>query len=362
MKSKFQKIFDSVFPSLASIVVGLVLGSVILLVTNPVKALPGFITLISGPFTATPLRELGNMLYYSTPIMLTGLSVAFAFKTGLFNIGASGQFFVGAYAALFVGVKATFIPVEIRWIFCLIAAFLMGALIAGVSGFLKAYFNVNEVISSIMFNYITMYVVLDLIRTTGLYNTLRNESVTIPTRVPKMGLDQLFTGSFVGGGIIVALLFALVIYVIIEKTKFGYELKAVGHNRFAAQYAGINEKRSIIVSMFIAGGLAGVSGAITYLVGSSKHISITHVIPAEGFDGIPVALLANSHPIGVIFSSIFIGYLKISSQRMQTIGYVPEIIDMVVAIILYTSALSVLFINLRKRRSSKELTETEEVN
>lgn len=360
-KSKRSKTIDSLMPSLISIGVGLLLGGLLLLVSRPGNALAGFTTLIRGPFTSMPLKDFGNMLYYAAPILLTGLSVGFAFKTGLFNIGTSGQFFSGAFAAVAVGVKLEAVPVEIRWIFSLIAAFLVGAMVASVAGILKAYFNVNEVITSIMFNYISMYMVLYLIRAWNLYNQLKNETVTVPTSVPKMGLDKIFSGSFVGGAIVVAIIAAIIIYFVIEKTTFGFELKAVGFNRDAAKYAGINEKRSIILSMFIAGGLAGLSGAVTYLVGSGKHITLQQTIPQEGFDGIAVALLANSHPIGIIFSAVFIGYLRISSQTLQTLGYVPEMINMVVSIILYTSALSVLFVNLRNRLSLKKSSDKGEV-
>lgn len=360
--NKIVNLIEAIYPSLMSIAFGLILGGIILLVTKPGNAAAGFLTLIKGPIGPQPLRSIGNMFFYATPIMLTGLSVAFAFKTGLFNIGASGQYFVGAFAALVFGVKATFIPVEFRWILAIVAAFLAGAIMAGLTGVLKAFWNVNEVISSIMFNYISMYTVIYLIKKWDLYNPLRNESITIPTQIPKMGLDKLFPRSFVGGGALIAIMAAIVIFIIIEKTTFGYELKAVGYNRDAARYAGINEKRSIILSMFIAGGLAGMAGAVNFLVGTSRHISLQKLVPMEGFDGIPVALLANSHPIGVIFSSLFIGYLRINAQAMQTYGYVPEIIDIVVAVILYSTALTVLFRNFgdKLRRRTKNI-EKEEV-
>ncbi|NLW15120.1 MAG: ABC transporter permease [Erysipelothrix sp.] len=360
--NSLRSLLDAVFPSLLSIVVGLLIGGLILLLANPANAGIGFWNLIKGPIGTNPIRGLGNILYYATPIMLTGLSVAFAFKTGLFNIGASGQYLMGGFASLVFGVKATFIPVEYRWIFAILAAFLAGAIMAGITGVLKAVFNVNEVISSIMFNYISVYTVVYLIKEWNLYNPLRNEAITIPTKIPMLGLDKIFPGSFVQGGAVVALLAAVVIYVIIEKTTFGYELKAVGYNRDAAKYAGINEKRSIILSMFIAGGLAGMAGAVNFLVGSNRHIALEKTVPLEGFNGIPVALLANSHPIGVIFSSLFIGYLRLNAQAMQTYGFVPEIIDIVIAVILYSSALTVLFRSistkyLSRRKQKKDIKE-----
>lgn len=293
--------------------------------------------------------------------MLTGLSVAFAFKTGLFNIGAAGQFMVGAYAGVYVGVKFTFLG-SAHWIVALIVATIAGAIWAAIPGILKAYCNVNEVISAIMMNYIGMYLVNYLIKNdTGLFNTLKNESNAVASSavIPKFGLDKIFPASTgVGGGFIIAIIAVIVIYIVLQKTTFGYELKAVGFNREASKYAGINEKRGIILSMVIAGALAGLGGGILYLGGSGKYIEVVDVLAAEGFNGIPVALLGLSNPIGVAFSAIFIAYITQGGFYLQLLDFAPEIIDIIIAVIIYFSAFALIlqnaFVSFGKNRRNKK--------
>ena len=187
---------------------------------------------------------------------------------------------------------------------------------------MKACFNVNEVIASIMMNYIGMYMVNWIVKSyKPLFNNLRNESrnVAATAQIPKMGMDKLFPESSVGGGILLAVAAVLLIWVILNKTTFGYELKAVGFNRDAGRYAGINEKRNIIMSMVIAGAIAGMAGGLLYLAGTGKHIEIKDVLAPEGFTGISVALLGLSHPIGVLFSGLFIAYPVLSESAVPTI-------------------------------------------
>ncbi len=351
---KFKFDIKPVLPSLISILIGIVLGIVVLFLSKPNAALESTIRLIKGPFNFGFSKGFGDLLYYTTPILMTGLSVGFAFKTGLFNIGASGQFMVGSFTAIYIAVKWTFIPAPLLWIVALIGAAFAGALWAFLVGLLKAWRNVNEVITSIMMNYIGMYVVNYLIRAWGIYDSLRNRSVRPSVFIPTFGLDKIFPGSFANGGIIIALLFAIIIYIILNRTTFGYELKAVGLNRNAARYAGINENRSIIFSMLIAGALSGLAGGLTFLAGTGRHITVVNVLAIEGFNGIAVALLGLNNPLGIIFSAAFISYIKLGGQAIQTLGYVPEIIEMMIAIILYISALSVLFSRLLKRKKATE--------
>lgn len=355
MKNKILGVLRSALPSLISILIGLVVAVIILLITEPANAVEGLTKMLKGPFNYGWKLGLGNMLYYATPVMMTGLSVAFAYKTGLFNIGASGQYFVGAFAAILTGAKLSgIIPNSFLWIVCLLASMVAGALWASVVGFLKAWRNVSEVISSIMMNYIGMYLVLYLIPATGVFNAAKNETIRLSTSIPRFGLRSIFRGSFVDGGIIIGIIVAILIYILIEKTTFGYELKAVGLNRNAAKYAGINEFRAIVLSMVIAGALSGLGGGITYLASTGKSIEIIAKIPAEGFNGIAVALLGMSNPLAVIFSSMFIAYLNLGGQSMQVIGYVPEIISMMIGIILYVSSLSILFRNIIAKIQSKK--------
>ncbi len=348
-----SKGFSSVASSLIAIVVGLLFGFAILLISNPQQAVQGQGIIMAGGITGG-MKGLGQVLYFATPIIMTGLSVGFANKTGLFNIGAAGQFIVGAFAAVYVGVHWTFLPGATHWIVAILAAMVAGGLWGAVPGIFKAFLNVNEVISSIMMNYIGMYGVNYLVKQT-VYNQLKNESMNVAASavLPKAGMDAVFKNVLAGGkrldissvnaGILIAILMAVVIYILLSKTTFGYELKACGYNRFASRYAGINERRNIVLSMVIAGMLAGLGGALLYLApGSGKHIVVVDALAAEGFNGIPVALLGMNNPIGIIFSGIFISYITLGGNYLQRLNYMPEIIDIIIAVIIYFSAFSLL--------------------
>lgn len=357
MKKKIDSI--GFMSSLFAIIVGLLVGFVILLVSNPSDAGAGFVTILTGPLTHGS-KGIGQVFYYATPIILTGLSVGFAFKTGLFNIGASGQFIVGAFAAVVVGIKGEALG-SVQWVVALLAAVLAGAVWGAIPGLVKAYFNVNEVIACIMTNYIGMYMVNYLVSTNkGLYDKIHNysKSVASTANIPKMGMDKLFEGSSVNGGFFIAVITAVVIYILLEKTTFGYELKAAGFNKDASKYAGMNEKRNIILSMAIAGALSGMAGALLYLAGSGKHIEIVDSLAAEGFTGISVALLGLSNPIGVLLAGIFIAYITAGGFYLQLLNFSTEIIDIIIAVIIYFSAFSlfvrVFITQLKKRREEKQ--------
>ncbi|MDR1913696.1 MAG: ABC transporter permease [Clostridiales bacterium] len=361
---------SNILSSITAIVIGLLAGLVVLLFSSPANALGGFGAILTGGLANRV--GIGQTLYLATPIMMTGLSVAFANRTGLFNIGASGQFTAGAFAAIFVGVHGTFLPGALHWIVALLAATAAGAIWGSAPGFLKAYRNVNEVISCIMMNYISVYLVNFLIVETQTVNTLTNQTkrVAASAVLPKLGLDILFKDgaivSSANGGIFIALLMSVIVYIVLEKTKFGFELKACGFNREAACYAGVDERRSIMLSMLIAGAASGLGGGLLYLAGSGNGIDVVDVLTSYGFDGIPVALLALNNPIAVIFSSLFIGYLKVGGTNMQLFNFAPQVIEIIVAIIIYFSAFALilkgLFTQLTNRRRivpKRKFSETE---
>lgn len=345
--------------SVFAIVIGLLFGFIVLLCCNASQALPGFVTILTGAFTHG-MKGVGQVFYYATPIILTGLSVGFAFKTGLFNIGAPGQFIVGAFGAVYVGIIFTSLG-TVHWLAAMLASILFGAVWGAVPGILKALFNVNEVIASIMMNYIGMYAVNWTVKSNKLlFNSMRNESknVAVSAQIPKLGMDKLFPGSSVNGGILIAIIVVILIYIVLNKTAFGYELRAVGFNRDASRYAGINEKKSIIFSMMIAGAISGLAGGLLYLAGTGKHIEVVDVLASEGFTGISVALLGLSHPIGVLFAGIFIAYLTAGGFYLQLYEFSTEIIDIIVAVIIYFSAFA-LFVKsfmakFRQRRQMKK--------
>ncbi len=359
MRLKKSKNYVGVLSSVFAIFIGLIVGLVVLLLCNPSQAFPGFFTILTGAFTHGA-KGVGQVFYYATPIILTGLSVGFAFKTGVFNIGTPGQFIVGGFGAVYAGIMWQQLG-PVHWAAALLTAIVMGALWGLVPGILKAYFNVNVVISCIMMNYIGMYLVNWIVRSyKPLFNTLRNESKNVAATavIPKMGLDRIFAGSSVNGGILIAVAVVVLIYILLEKTTFGYELKAVGYNQDAGKYAGINEKRNVVVSMMIAGAIAGLAGGLLYLAGTGKHIEIKDILASEGFTGISVALLGLSHPIGVLFSGLFIAYLTAGGFYLQLFEFSTEIIDIIVAVIIYFSAFALIvrsFLGkVQEKKSKKE--------
>lgn len=354
-KLKESPSFISVLSSLISIVIGVVLGFILLVVLKPESALTGISNMLTTGISS--LEKIGKVLYTSMPIMLTGLSVAFAFKTGLFNIGAAGQYVVGGFFAIYAGIMWNF-----PWWAALLVAMTIGAIWGLIPGIFKSLLNVNEVITSIMLNWIGLYSVNVIMSNTKYIQDTPERTARLALKnpsavLPKLGLDQLFNSNLVSIGVIIAIIVAIVIYIVLNKTTFGYELKACGHNKNASKYAGINDNRNIVLSMVIAGALAGLGGGLYYLNGGAQF-TLGKILPGAGFNGIPVALLASSNPIGVIFSSIFVSYIQVGGEAMQP-EYAPESITIIISIILYLSAFSLLFKNiisnyLKKRKSNKE--------
>ena len=288
----------------------------------------------------------------AAPLIMTGLSVAFAYKTGLFNIGAAGQYTVGAFMALYFA-----IVLKMPWWVCLIASAVGGAIWGAIPGFFKAFLNVYEVITAIMFNWIGLYAVNTLIYQGGngpMFNLKTTKTFTLKESAPQSLLPSF--NVTVGGkdyfgkmfmptiGIFIAIAMAVLIWVIINKTTFGYELKACGHNKNAAKYAGINEKTNIVLSMTIAGALAGLGAGLFYLSGSKEwEPLVSTALPATGFNGISVALLASSNPIGCIFSAIFISHITVGGGFMTAKLFPSEVSDIISGVVIYLCAFSLLF-------------------
>ncbi|MBO5772301.1 MAG: ABC transporter permease, partial [Clostridia bacterium] len=307
-----QERTKSILSSLISIAGGMVIGLVIMIIagiaTNHAGDIwKGFLVLISGPFFTGSSFEisfgfnsasLGSMLFRTTPILLTGLSVALAFKTGLFNIGAPGQFLMGTMGSLLVAhsIPTTDGGAFWVWLLALLVGIVLGAIWGAIPGLFKALLNINEVIVCIMTNWIAASVVTWVFDANGhLKNASEGKTgYIIPTRVngvsnPRLGMDLLFKGSWADGGIIIAIVIAIVVYIVLNKTVFGYELRATGSNRNAARYAGMKDKRNIILSMAIAGGLAACGACLYYLNGNAEFFWETSTsLPDEGFNGIPV--------------------------------------------------------------------------
>lgn len=338
--------FRSALASVIAIAIGMVAGLIILFISNPAKALPGFVAIATGGLSN--MKYMGQVLYYATPIIMTGLSVAFAKKTGLFNIGASGQYMMGAFAAVYVGVKLTGVPAGLHCLLAILAAAVVGAVWGSVPGLLKAYCNINEVIACIMMNYIGMST-CNLCVQQLIFDRKKNQSMQplASAILPKLGFDKIFVDggapSSVNAGFVIAVVLGIVVWIILEKTRLGFELKACGYNRDASKYGGINDKKNILLAMVISGSLAGIGGALYYLSGAGSGIPVQEVVAAEGFNGIPVALLGMSNPIAVIFTGTFMAYLTQGGLSMQSYGFPTQIVDIMSSVIIYFSAFALFF-------------------
>ena len=333
------KIPREVVIALVSVVLGLTAGAVFMVITghNPFE---GYTYLFRGGLMN--IERVGNSLATATPLIMTGLSVAFAFKTGLFNIGASGQMLIGGLCATAIGLTVI-LPKPLLLLIMLLGAVAGGAAWGFVPGFLKARFNVHEVVATIMMNWIAYWTVYYTIPAYFKGPYLETESAKIPAAasLKTPWLTRLFDGSYVNTGLFIALAAVLVIAIILNRSVLGYQLKAAGFNRFASEYAGMNVQRNIVLSMVIAGGLAGIGGATLY-VGYASNIQIG-VLPSHGFDGIAVALLGSSSPIGVLGAALFFGVLHSGKGFMNAMTEIPpEIGDTIIATIIYFAATSVL--------------------
>ena len=322
--SSLNSSITSVLAALLCILIGLVVGFLVLLAINPAHAWgDGFVRILKGGFHDAPYG-VGKELANAAPLIMTGLSVAFAFM------------------------------LKLPWFVCLIAATILGGIWGAIPGFFKAYFNINEVITSIMFNWIGLYLVNELIYQNGtgpMYDVRNTRTMNLSKNadyaqsiIPDFGLNKLFQTNSTTIAIFLAAAVAVLIWVVLNKTTFGYELKAVGLNKSAARYAGINEKKNIILSMAIAGALAGFGAGLYYLSNVSQWNPLNSTsLPTMGFNGISVALLASSNPIGTIFSAIFISHISVGGSFLSTKYYPTEISDLISGIIIYLCAFSMLF-------------------
>lgn len=373
----------SVLASLFSIVIGLLVGSVLIFIMGLfskeltlTSAWEGVRLILAGIFSTgrdaagqltwgfNP-QSIGNMLFRATPLTLTGLSVAVAFKTGLFNIGAPGQYLMSTAATLVLalGIPSEVVPTWLIWIIAFAGGILAGALWGAIPGLVKAFLNINEVLACIMTNWIAANLVTCIFDGSDYRNMVENtksgyiyKTSFNGVQTAKMGLDKLFPNSQVNGGILIAIGIAILVYILMTKTTLGYELKACGSNRHAARYAGINDKRNIVLSMAIAGGLSGAAAALYWLSGNTEFFWSTYQsLPATGFNGIPVALLASNNPIGVIFTAIFMSMLNIVGQQLTNLtAYNEYITDVIIATIVYLSAFSlVIKMMLSSRKKQK---------
>ncbi|WP_099158158.1 ABC transporter permease [Virgibacillus ndiopensis] len=345
-----NKLFNILVP-IISVLLGLIAGAIIMLVSgyNPIA---GYTALWNGAFG--DLYFMGETVRQITPYILTGLAVAFAFRSGLFNIGAEGQVIVGWLAAVWVGL-AIDAPMIIHLPLAVIAAAVAGAIWGFIPGILKAKLGVHEVIVTIMMNYIALYCTNEIIRSVLTDNMDSTEIIPPSASLASEWLQGLTFFSRMHYGILIALFAAVVMWFIMQRTTIGYELKAVGFNQHASKYAGMKVSKNIILSMVIAGAFAGLAGAMEGL-GTYGSISVMSGFTNLGFDGIAVALLGANTALGVVLAAILFGVLKVGAINMPTGAEVPtELVDIIIALIIFFVASSYIirWILLRFKKEGK---------
>ena len=364
--SRFAKIMktdgmQSLISSLICIILGLFLGYIVLLFINPTGAFKAITDVMKNFFyykgSAIRLKYFGNTLVKTAPLLMCALSILFSYKVGLFNIGCSGQYTAGVCAALYAALKWNW-----NWLACLLFALLMGALAGTLVGILKSYCNVNEVISGIMLNWIILYgtnTILTNVKELASPYTLLVKKYSPQSILPSLGLGKLFSNNqYMTIAVPLSILIAVAVMIILNKTKFGYELKATGFNKNAAKYCGMKEKRNMILSLLISGALAGLGAAFFYLTGYEQWECTTSTVPGMGFNGIAATFLGGLNPIGTIFSSFFIQHITIGGANVDKTMYCSQISDLISALIIYLCGfvlfLKTLMKNIIRKREVKK--------
>lgn len=351
MKKERRKLLEnqgvqSFLISLLCIVLGLLAGYLVLIAINPAGATAAVIAIMKNFLnynnSMMALRYFGSTLVKAAPLLMCSLSVLFAYKVGLFNIGASGQYTVGAGAALYLALAC-----NMPWYVCLIAAVIAGAIVGAISGALKAYLNVNEVIACIMLNWISLYAVnilLTAVKESTTTYTLKLKTTNATAILPSLGLGSLFgNNEYITIALPLSVIIALVVWILLEKTKLGYELKATGMNKNAAKYAGMKEKKNIILTMAISGCLSGLGAAFYFLSGIEQWSCAQTAVPDMGFNGIAAAFLGGLHPIGSIFASYFIQHISSGGSFVDKTLYSSQISDVIFALIIYLCGFVLFF-------------------
>ena len=333
-----NSVVQALLTSLICILLGMFVGYLVLLAIEPSGAGEAIMAVAKNFFGYSrpqiQMKHMGTTLVKTAPLIMCSLSVLFSYKVGLFNIGAAGQYVMGACASLYAALVLGW-----SWIPCMILAAVVAAIWGAISGFLKAYFNVNEVISGIMLNWIGLYITNMIL--SGAKDPSSAYTYTLAAKgkaaiLPSLGLDAVFSNNkYVGIAIPLAIIFAIVVWVVMEKTKFGYELRATGSNKNAAKYCGMAEKRNIIISLAISGALAGLAASFLYLTDIEQWQVTISSVPGMGFNGIAAAFLGGLSPIGTIFASFFIQHITDGGSHVDLSIYCSQISELIAAIIIY---------------------------
>ena len=344
---------QTLLASIVCAVLGIILGFIILLFMNSEHAVEGMLAILKNFFkfsgnSSTLMYYFGSTLVKSVPVILCAEAILFAYKAGLFNIGAAGQYTVGIIASLY-----TSLALGWNWFFCILAAVVAGGIWGLIAGFFKAYFNVNEVIAGIMLNWIGLYLCNIILGGEKCMNQSKSETYDLFASNPSAVLPSFMKGVFGNNqymtiAIPITIVVAIVILIVLNKTTFGYELKATGHNKDAAKYAGMNAKKNIMLTLAISGAISGMAAGLYYLT-SIEHYKIASSVPGMGFTGIAVAFLGGLNPIGTIFAGLFVEYITLGGQYLNTNYYNPQVADLMIAIIIYLCGFVLFFKSILNR-------------
>ena len=336
---------QTLIASLACILGGLVVGYIVLLLIEPSGAFEAILAVMKSFLRypgALKMKYFGQTLVRTVPLLMCALSALFAYKVGMFNIGVAGQFVAGACAGLYAALAW-----NLPWWICLICAMIAGAALGALAGLLKTRYNVNVVISGIMLNWSILYVtnlVLTGVKSANSPYTKSLRGNNPAALIPSLGLEKLFNNEkSVTIAIPLAVILAVVVWVVLNKTKFGYELKATGNNYHAAKYAGMRENRNIILTMLIAGALAGIGAGLLYLTGIEDWETTISSVPGMGFNGIAVAFLGGLSPLGSILSAFFIQYITTGGGNVDLQVYCSQISSLISSLIIYLCAFVAFF-------------------
>ena len=337
--------FQTFLASLICILGGLIVGFVVLLIIEPNGAAEAILAVMRSFFRfpgQLRMKYFGQTLVRTVPLLMCSLSVLFAYKVGMFNIGVAGQYVAGACGCLYAALAW-----KLPWLPCLLIGMAAAALLGVIAGLLKTKCNVNIVISGIMLNWITLYLtnlLLGKVKSPMSPYTLGLLGTNPDALLPSLGLEKLFSNEkSVTIAIPLAVIVAVVVWVVLNKTKFGYELKATGHNYHAAKYAGMKEDRNIILTMVISGALAGLGAGLLYLTGIEEWETTISSVPAMGFNGIAVAFLGGLNPIGSILSAFFIQYITLGGGNVDLQVYCSQISSLISSLIIYLCAFVAFF-------------------
>ena len=351
---------QTILSSLGCIFGGLLIGYIVLLIIEPAGAQTAITAIIKSCLNypaALQMKYFGQILVRTVPLLLCAVSVLFAYKVGMFNIGVAGQYVAGACAGLHAALAW-----NMPWYMCLLMAIAAGALLGAISGALNTLCNVNVVISGIMLNWITLYLtnlILIQVKSPNSPYTLGLRGNNPDALIPSMGLGALFQNEkSVTIAIPLAILICVIVWIVLNKTKFGYELKATGNNMHAAKYCGMKEKRNIILTMLISGALAGLGAGLIYLTGIEEWETTITSVPAMGFNGIAVAFLGGLDPLGSILSALFIQWITLGGTFVDLQVYSPQISSLISSLIIYLCAFVAFFkyfmqMQLRKAEEKK---------